>query len=170
MGFFLVHRWWVHMWQSHSTQPQWPGMAGVLLFPFAVISSLIIAVLVATLVNRGILRLFGRGTILKNHRRKIAILKKANLRMPDLLFRLQNNTDDEATRLELFHIVEAFPFDFAAQVYLAALDAVETSGGIPTAKQLALDIGRISYSHARADKKPTIYDEAAIQHDIKCTL
>ena len=124
------------MWQSNSSEPQWPGMAGVLLFPFAVISSLIIAVLVATLVNRGILRLivlvlvlvlvlsviislgiFAPGAlptflfivimfivfsaimspIFKNHRRKIALLKKANRRMPNLLFRLQNNTDDEAT-------------------------------------------------------------------------
>ena len=104
----------------------------------AAICSFIIAMLVATLVNRGVFRLSGRGTIFKNHRRKTALLKKANLRMPELLYRLQNNTDDEATRLELFHIVEAFPFDFAAQVYLAALNAVETSGGIPTAKQFDL--------------------------------
>lgn len=43
IGYFLVHRWWAIMWESHSSEPQWPGMAGVLLFPFAVISSLIIA-------------------------------------------------------------------------------------------------------------------------------
>ena len=99
IGFFLCHRW----CQSQLSVPISNGLeklgAGGALLLLAVICSFIIAMLVATLVNRGILRLFGRGTILKNHRRKIAMLKKANLRMSDLLFRLQNNTDDEASRI-----------------------------------------------------------------------
>ena len=99
IGFFLCHRW----CQSQLSVPISNGLeklgAGGALLLLAVICSFIIAMLVATLVNRGILRLSGRGTILKNHRRKIAMLKKANLRMSDLLFRLQNNTDDEASRI-----------------------------------------------------------------------
>ncbi len=98
IGFFLCHRW----CQSHWSVPISNGLeelgAGGALLLLAVIWSFIIAMLVVTLVNRGILRLSGRGTILKNHRRNIALLKKANRRMPNLLFRLQNNTDVEATR------------------------------------------------------------------------
>ena len=65
IGFFLVHRWWAHMWQSHFSEPQWPVMAGVLLFPFAVISSLIIASFTAVLttgIQRYRLLLSGRTT------------------------------------------------------------------------------------------------------------
>jgi len=61
MGFFLVHRWWTHNWQSLSSQ----SMAGVLLLLFAVISSLIIASFTAVLttsIQRNRLPLSGRTT------------------------------------------------------------------------------------------------------------
>jgi len=47
IGFFLVHR----FCQSHSGDGVWPNLAGVLLLPFAVISSLIIACFTAPLTT-----------------------------------------------------------------------------------------------------------------------
>ncbi len=47
IGFFLVHRW----CQSHSGDGMWPNLAGALLLPFAVISSLIIASFTAVLTT-----------------------------------------------------------------------------------------------------------------------
>ncbi len=47
IGFFFVHRW----CQSHSGDGVWPNLAGVLLLPFAVISSLIIASFTAALTT-----------------------------------------------------------------------------------------------------------------------
>ena len=65
IGFFLVHSGWALMWQSHSSEPQWPGFAGVILLPFAVITSLIIAsftALITTSIQRYRLFLSGRTT------------------------------------------------------------------------------------------------------------
>ncbi len=59
IGFFLCHRW----CQSHGSVPISNGLeelgAGIALLLLGVIGSFIIAMLVATLVNRGILRLSG---------------------------------------------------------------------------------------------------------------
>jgi hypothetical protein len=50
--------------------------------------------------------------------------------------------------------------------YDLSLRNVELLKGAPRAKALALQLGRSSYSAERADRRPTIYDEQAINNDI----
>lgn len=54
----------------------------------------------------------------------------------------------------------------ATWLYEISLHNVEASKGLPGAKALALHLGRASYSAARPDRVPTIYDEQAINNDI----
>jgi len=53
-----------------------------------------------------------------------------------------------------------------SRMYQQSLAAVESSKGIPAVKELALRIGRRSYSALRPDHRPTVYDEQAIANDI----
>jgi hypothetical protein len=53
-----------------------------------------------------------------------------------------------------------------AMLYQRSLDAVQSSKGAPTAKELALRLGRLSYAAGRPDKRPTVYDEQAVANDI----
>ena len=48
-----------------------------------------------------------------------------------------------------------------------ALDLVALSGGGTQNKIFALNVGRLYYSDPREYGLPTIYDEAAIENDIK---
>lgn len=54
----------------------------------------------------------------------------------------------------------------AVWLYGCLLDAVQQTGGDPNVKAAAVRIGRLAYSAARPDRRPTIYDEQAIANDI----
>lgn len=54
----------------------------------------------------------------------------------------------------------------AQECYPLALGILENNPDSLAAKQFALEAGRTSHAAGRADKKPTIYDEQAIQNDI----
>ena len=51
-------------------------------------------------------------------------------------------------------------------VYEAALDILANNPSNPTAKQFVLNVGRWHFGRSRPDKRPTVYDEQAIQNDI----
>ena len=59
-----------------------------------------------------------------------------------------------------------FPAPDLALLYQQSLDVVQSSKGTPTAKELALRLGRLSYAAGRPDKRPTVYDEQAVANDI----
>lgn len=50
--------------------------------------------------------------------------------------------------------------------YESSLKILEANPNSQEAKVLVLDLGRLHYSILRPNKKPTIYDEQAIQNDI----
>jgi hypothetical protein len=54
----------------------------------------------------------------------------------------------------------------ASWLYQLSLDYLEGTRGATGAKALALQLGRLSYSAARPDRRPTVYDEQAIGNDI----
>lgn len=69
-------------------------------------------------------------------------------------------------------LAEAFQFLAANRGYIEAgyrlaLDLVALSEGEKQNKVFALNVGRMHYSMHREDRAPTIYDEAAIENDIK---
>lgn len=51
-------------------------------------------------------------------------------------------------------------------VYEAALEILANNPGNATAKQFVLNVGRWHFGRNRPDKRPTVYDEQAIQNDI----
>ncbi len=51
-------------------------------------------------------------------------------------------------------------------IYEAALDILANNPSNPTAKQFVLNVGRWHFGRNRPDKRPTVYDEQAIQNDI----
>ena len=51
--------------------------------------------------------------------------------------------------------------------YAMALDLVSTSRGSNQNKIFALKVGRLRYSQYRKNHAPSVYDEAAIENDIK---
>ena len=63
-----------------------------------------------------------------------------------------------------FHALQQSDLD---QLYKDALRLVRKD---PGHKLYALEMGRRKYAHARQDRKPTIYDETAIQNDIEAAL
>lgn len=55
---------------------------------------------------------------------------------------------------------------FRGQAYNSALNLVSQTGGETTVKQLAYEIGRMSYGPKRRDGRPTVADELEIQSEI----
>lgn len=74
---------------------------------------------------------------------------------------------NERTAREILEELKKVNPGFSSQqIYDSSLDLVTTHIGNPQAKVFALEVGRWHYSLQRLDRKPTIYDEQAIQNDI----
>ena len=96
-------------------------------------------------------------------------LHNATSRLQQLYLQLVNSPDDASVHAELRQIVSTFP-SFAAEVYVRALDAIESSKGAASTKRFALEMGRVSHSLNRPKGVPTSYDEQAIRNDISARV
>ncbi len=82
------------------------------------------------------------------------------------LFKEFTNQPIRERILSLIHLVSGITQAETQDLYNTSLKILEVNSNSQEAKVLVLDIGRLHYSILRLDKKPTIYDEQAIQNDI----
>ena len=82
------------------------------------------------------------------------------------LFKEFQNPPIRERVLSLIHLVSGITQAETQDLYNTSLKILEANPGTQEAKTLALDLGRLHYSILRPSKKPTIYDEQAIQNDI----
>ncbi|RCJ38289.1 hypothetical protein A6770_13115 [Nostoc minutum NIES-26] len=82
--------------------------------------------------------------------------------LADNLFKEFKNQPIRERILSLIHLVSGIT---QAETN-TSLKILEANLSSQEAKMLVLDLGRLHYSVSRPDKKPTIYDEQAIQNDI----
>jgi len=86
-----------------------------------------------------------------------------------LMTRLYVNETDAQLHSEVINFVRSNP-TVGKLAYDAALQTVAKSNGKSSTKHLALEVGRIHFGSLRMGKRPTIYDEQAIQNDINSRL
>lgn len=103
----------------------------------------------------------------------------------DLLGQLDSNSRRGKIHTIVFPLLKLFPeseiarnrsFNFSvgcasstnipSELYRVALEILEENPEMSELKVYALEVGRWYYSSQRPDRKPTIYDEQAIQNDI----
>jgi hypothetical protein len=99
--------------------------------------------------------------------REAEVARQKRLRV--LMNELAESPLDRSLHAEILDLLRA-DGQVAADVYGAALEAVEATRGAPMVKQFALEVGRIHYSASREDGQPTVYDEHAIQNDISMRI
>lgn len=86
--------------------------------------------------------------------------------LSDNLFKeLQNEVIKERI-LSLINLISSIPESETKELYETALNTLTDNPSSQEAKRLVLDLGRLHYGRLRPDKKPTVYDEQAIQNDI----
>lgn len=90
----------------------------------------------------------------------------AESRLPVLFQMLASAPDNATATAEIMQHLRACP-SLASNSYQAALNIVQQTNGAPAAKILALELGRLFFASNRPDGNPTIYDEQAINNDIK---
>jgi len=95
-----------------------------------------------------------------NNRKKIFRL------LVDSLFKEFRNQPIRDKILSLVHRTSGITPSETQDLYNTSLKILEANPNSQEAKMLVLDVGRWRYSIIREDKKPTIYDEQAIQNDI----
>jgi hypothetical protein len=89
----------------------------------------------------------------------------------EFLYAMLRQAVVDSRKLELFKriavqvLVSSLPAE-ARWIYDRALELVRAHSGVAASKDLALFIGRHAYAAARADRRPTLYDEQAIANDI----
>jgi len=86
--------------------------------------------------------------------------------LSDSLFKEFKNQPIREQILSLIHLVSGITQAETQDLYNTSLKVLEANSSSQEAKMLVLDLGRLHYSVLRPDKKPTIYDEQAIQNDI----
>jgi len=86
--------------------------------------------------------------------------------LTDSLFKEFKNQPIRERILSLIHLISGITQAETQDLYNTSLKALEANSSSQEAKMLVLDLGRLHYSVLRPDKKPTIYDEQAIQNDI----
>lgn len=86
--------------------------------------------------------------------------------LADNLFKKINNQPIREQILLLIHLVSEIGQAETQELYNTSLKILEANSSSQEAKTLVLDVGRLHYGFLRPDKKPTIYDEQAIQNDI----
>jgi hypothetical protein len=82
---------------------------------------------------------------------------------------LISNPLDTAVQGKVIGFIDQCPALKATEtqaVYEAALEILTNNPSNPTAKQFVLNVGRWHFGRNRPDKRPTVYDEQAIQNDI----
>ena len=141
--------------------------AAVLLFVFA----LIIQPIAGLLFSAAFISLFAGLTftvsedserVVEQRKLEVSIKAKSIIR----LTQLKQEFNDTLAKEVLDDLRKVRPGFDSQQFYSLALDLVITHKGNQNVKVFALDLGRWHYSLQRPDKKPTIYDEQAIQNDI----
>lgn len=86
--------------------------------------------------------------------------------LADSLFKEFKNQPIRERILSLIHLLNGIDQAETQELYNTSLKILEANPSSQEAKTLVLDLGRFHYSFLRLDKKPTIYDEQAIQNDI----
>lgn len=86
--------------------------------------------------------------------------------LADSLFKEFKNQPIREKILSLIHLVGGLTQAETQDLYNTSLKVLEANSSSQEAKMLVLDLGRLHYSILRPDKKPTIYDEQAIQNDL----
>ncbi|MDB4810110.1 hypothetical protein OAH34_02825 [bacterium] len=80
--------------------------------------------------------------------------------------KLLADPDNEELLMSALNFLQANR-NFSEVGYRMALDLIVTTKAASQNKVFALRIGRLHYSSSRPDGQPTIYDEAAIENDIR---
>ncbi|MBS3029652.1 MAG: hypothetical protein HCA25_22040 [Dolichospermum sp. DET50] len=83
----------------------------------------------------------------------------------NLMKEFQNQAIKERI-ISLIHLSIGITHAEAQELYNTSLKILEANPNNQETKMLVLDLGRLYYSILRPNKKPTIYDEQAIQNDI----
>ena len=85
---------------------------------------------------------------------------------------LQQYIDNPASAELQNHVMRTVAtYSYLSKIgYDATLVAVEKTNGSPPAKRVALEVGRLHFGTLRPDRRPTIYDENAIQNDIQTRI
>ena len=99
----------------------------------------------------------------KQHKKR---QKRIILAWDALVARLQKKNSDTSLHHQLVGFLNKHP-NYSEVAYRLSLDLVAETEANPSNKVLALNIGRMHYSMHRKDRVPTVYDEAAIENDIK---
>jgi hypothetical protein len=86
--------------------------------------------------------------------------------LADSLFKEFKNQPIRERILSLIHLLSGIGQAETQELYNTSLKILESNSSSQEAKMLVLDLGRLHYSFLRLDKKPTIYNEQAIQNDI----
>lgn len=86
--------------------------------------------------------------------------------LSDSLFKEFKNQPIREQILSLIHSASGITQAETEDLYKTSLKILEANSSSQEAKTLVLDLGRLHYSILRPNKKPTIYDEQAIQNDI----
>jgi hypothetical protein len=130
-----------------------PGVTGVLsnLLSFGILASLAIALILMNVEKAA-----------KNSQLESSIKKNVLQKFAQLKTQFNENIAGEILE-ELRKVSPTFDSQF---FYNSALDLIISHSGDTSVKVFALNIGRWHYSLKREDRKPTIYDEQAIQNDI----
>ena len=102
----------------------------------------------------------------KHEREKRALEDKARRKWDKVVTTLLADPDNEKLLLSTLHFIQANPA-YREVGYRMALDLIVTTKSASQNKVFALKVGRLHYSSNRPDGNPTIYDEAAIENDIK---
>jgi hypothetical protein len=102
-------------------------------------------------------------------RHRVSAAQCAIQQIHQLIPSLTLDPQNQNIHQQLLYLARSFPMA-SGNAYQAALLAVELSGGVPTTKTLALEIGRLYYSSLRKERLPTVYDENAILNDISARL
>lgn len=82
---------------------------------------------------------------------------------------LESNPINLAAHENLFQTLNhcsVFKADDSQQIYNSTLNILDSNQDNPIVKQLVLTIGRWHFGNSRPEKRPTVYDEQAIQNDI----
>lgn len=84
----------------------------------------------------------------------------------DLVDRVLENPSDTSLHFKVLEFLKNHP-NHSEGAYRLSLDLVAGTKANHLNKIFALHVGRVHYSRGRKDRVPTVYDEAAIENDIK---
>lgn len=102
----------------------------------------------------------------KEEQKKETFENKVSRKWDRVVANLLADPDNEELLMSTLRFLKA-NYAYREVGYRMALDLIVTTNAASQNKVFALRVGRLHYSSNRQDGQPTIYDEAAIENDIK---